>query len=302
MANRPTRALLLLILLVAASLLGGCERLGLLGPGQGAAREHQQAEAALERWAAAVEAAGGTQVFVPVGELTGQIGDWELEVGDNNKSALMGGMIASAVELPGAAGDGEVRWNDGTAKTMPTISAERALEELRASVQQGCPECVTLEVTGATLSTATFQTSRGPATAPAWEYTVKGTAVVVTRIAVAANSGVIVTPPVWDPNDSPWGLSIESATGTIGGRELTVVFTGAPDTADKPCGADYTAEAVESDTAVVVIVIVRANGFGGACRAVGAPRTATVELAAPLGERAVLEVKEGLPVPVILTP
>ena len=40
----------------------------------------------------------------------------------------------------------------------------------------------------------------------------------------------------------------------------------------------------------------------GACTAVGAPRTATVERAAPLGSRAVLEVQQGLPVTVSLNP
>jgi len=40
----------------------------------------------------------------------------------------------------------------------------------------------------------------------------------------------------------------------------------------------------------------------GACTAVGAPRTTTLGLAAPLGERTVLEVQQGRPVPVTLTP
>ncbi len=39
----------------------------------------------------------------------------------------------------------------------------------------------------------------------------------------------------------------------------------------------------------------------GACTADGARRTASVELAAPLDERAVLEVQQGRPVPVVLT-
>ncbi len=77
----------------------------------------------------------------------------------------------------------------------------------------------------------------------------------------------------------------------------------APAPGDRACVAAYAAEAVESPTAVVVIVTEHPhNGLGEACTAVGAPRTAAVELAAPLGERAVLEVKEGLPVPVLLTP
>ena len=77
---------------------------------------------------------------------------------------------------------------------------------------------------------------------------------------------------------------------------------GAPFRADQPCGEDYTAEAVESDLAVVVIVMRHPHVTIGACTAVGAPRTATLKLAAPLGDRTVLEVQQGRPVPVTLTP
>ena len=69
-----------------------------------------------------------------------------------------------------------------------------------------------------------------------------------------------------------------------------------------PCGEDYTAEAVESDLAVVVVVArhPHAAPFGAACSAVGARRTATATLAAPLGDRAVLDLQTGTPVPVVL--
>jgi hypothetical protein len=83
---------------------------------------------------------------------------------------------------------------------------------------------------------------------------------------------------------------------------VTVAFTGAPEGRDKPCGADYSAEAIESDTAIVVIVITHPNGAAVACSMVGAVRTATARLARPLGERTVLEITQGLPVSVVLTP
>ena len=127
-----------------------------------------------------------------------------------------------------------------------------------------------------------------------------GTAVRVTRVAIA--DPITVVPPPWDTSDPPVGVAIDSASGTVGGRELTVAFVGAPLPADQACGEDYTAEAVESDLAVVVIVTRHPHAGFGACSAVGAPRTASVELAAPLGGRAVLEVQQGLPVPVVLTP
>ena len=119
--------------------------------------------------------------------------------------------------------------------------------------------------------------------------------------AVAAAGGQSSVVVVGELNDPPVGLAIDSASGTVGGRELTVAFIGAPLPGDQACGEDYTAQAVESDLAVVVIVTRHPRLEFGACSAAGARRTASVELAAPLGERAVLEVQQGRPVPVELT-
>ena len=288
--------------LIAAAGLSACvQALPIPGAGGVSDGERQQAQEALTRWAAAVEVAGGDQGFVPVGELTGQVGDWEVEVGDNNKPALYAGLLVPiaklSTETPAAA---KIRWDDGRTKTVRPMSAIAALEALKAAGDHSCSECAPLQVTGARLSTVTIQTSRGPATAPAWLFTLKGTKVVATRIAVATADAVVVTPPPWDSNNSPAGLHIDSATAAVDGRQLTVAFTGAPDVADKPCGADYSAEAVESDSAVVVIT--HPNGAAVACSAIGATRTATATLTRPLGERTVLEVTQGLPVSVVVTP
>lgn len=86
-----------------------------------------------------------------------------------------------------------------------------------------------------------------------------------------------------------------------GGHVLTASFVGAPLPGDQVCGEDYTGEAVESPLAIVVVITAHPHGPFEACTAVGAQRTASVELAVPLGERAVLEVKQGLPVPVLVT-
>ena len=59
------------------------------------AAAHQRAQAVLSAWADAVAKAGEHAAVTPVGELTGQIGDWEEAVGDNNKRALMAGMVAA---------------------------------------------------------------------------------------------------------------------------------------------------------------------------------------------------------------
>jgi hypothetical protein len=213
----------------------------------------------------------------------------------------MAGQVEAAASLPAEVPpDGDVRWQDGTTATVPVISARQAVGAIQTGAGNKCDDCASLPITGARLTIGPIETSRGPATGPIWEFTVQGTAVKVTRVAIA--NLIAVEPPPWDPNDPPVGLAIDSAEGTVGGRELTVSFTGAPLPGDQPCGEDYTAEAVESELAVVVIVIRHPNGAAGACLLAGALRTARVELAAPLGERAVLEVQQGLPVPVRLTP
>jgi len=264
------------------------------------AAAHQRAQAVLSAWADAVAAAGDASV-TPVGELTGQIGDWEEAVGDNNKRALMAGMVASASPLSDEAPpDGEVTWQDGTTTKVPLLSAQQAIVAIENTTEAPCPDCTMLLVTDARLTSGPIQTSRGPATAPIWEFTVQGTAVKVTRVAIA-NPVVAVSPGDGDPQ---LGLAIDSASGSVGGTELNVEFVGAPGPADKPCGEDYTAEAVESDLAVVVIVTrhPHAGFFVGGCTAAGARRTATATLTAPLGDRVVLDLQQGTPVPIVLAP
>jgi hypothetical protein len=299
MTRRSSRWTLVPILAAAVVACGqpavpGSPSTGASGPDTAVDRLHVQARAALDRWAAAKGAAG--QQIAIVGELIGQIGDWELAVGDNNKSALMAGLVRVAGDLPTETPPpGEVRWADGTTASVTLLSATDAVDAIRSSaVDQACDTCRVLEVTSARLVDGPVETSRGDATVPIWQFTLQGTRVIITRVAIAAP--VAAEPPPWDPMNPPEGISIEGAVGRPGDRRLVVSFVGAPDPAARPCGADYTAEAVESDVAIVVIVSEHPHGPGESCSAVGATRTATVELARPLGDRAILEVKEGLPV------
>jgi hypothetical protein len=284
--------------LLATMVLAGCA----FAPGAtDPAAAHQRAQAVLSAWAEAVAAAGDHAAVAVVGDLTGQVGDWEEAVGDNNKRALMAGMVASKVPLAGVAPpDGDVTWQDGTTTKVPLLSAQQAVVAIEHTTAAPCSDCAMLLVTDARLTSGPIQTSRGPATAPIWELTVQGTAVKVTRVAIA-NPVIVATPGEGDPQ---LGLAIDSASGSVGGTELTVAFVGAPDPGDQPCGEDYTAEAVESDLAVVVIVTRHPHvaPFGEACSAVGARRTATAALAAPLGDRVVLDLQQGTPVPVVLAP
>jgi hypothetical protein len=276
--------------------LAGCG--GLAGATDPAAAR-SRADEVLAGWATAVAAAGAGSPVTPVGDLTGQVGDWEPEIGDNNKIALMAGMVVSTDALPAERPrDGEVAWTDGTTTAVPLLSPQEALVAI-ASGSEPCSDCQGIVITAARLTSGTIETTRGPATAPIWEFTVQGTAVRVTRVAIA--NPVVVAPSDGDPQI---GLAIDSAEGSVSGNTLTVAFVGAPNAGDQSCGEDYTAEAVESDLAVVVIVTrhPHVSLLGVSCSAVGARRTASATLAAPLGERAVLDVQRGTPVPVELAP
>lgn len=272
------------------------------GPGVSVAPEptdriHQQAHDALERWADAVRKSGGASITF-VGELTSQIGSWEAAVGENNKSALMAGLVEADTSLSDETPSrSQVKWLDGSTVEVNVLSAAASLEALVESAADNCAECDPLLVTEAKLATGLVETSRGPAEAPLWVFTIQGTSVRVTRVAV--DESVTIVPPPWNADDPPVGLSIESALGGADSRKLEVSFTGAVSNASKPCGADYTAEAVESELAVVVIVIAHRNTTEGLCTLAGRTRTAEVRLASKLGDRTVLEVKQGLPVPVM---
>ncbi|HET7685921.1 MAG TPA: hypothetical protein VFM19_05940 [Candidatus Limnocylindria bacterium] len=116
---------------------------------------------------------------------------------------------------------------------------------------------------------------------------------------MAGDGEITVQPPPWDPYDPPVGLAVESVEVGADDRHLVATFTGSPNPASEPCGIDYTGEAVESDLAVVVIIVEHRRPLPETCTSLGATRTATISLTAPLGERAVLDVQQGLPVEVV---
>jgi hypothetical protein len=105
------------------------------------------------------------------------------------------------------------------------------------------------------------------------------------------------TPSPRNMSDPLFGVPpVDRVTVDRDGRTLTVEFVGG--VFKGPCGMDYTARAVESNHAALVVVEPHRLGSQEMCSAVGVGRTATVQLNRPLGGRAVLEAMSGMPVPV----
>jgi hypothetical protein len=91
------------------------------GDAEGLDRQRQQARDALARYDVAFASATPEQPFVPVGELTGQVGSWE-PGNYQNKDALATGQLRSATPLPAAPQPtGSVVWDSGATLTVPFL-------------------------------------------------------------------------------------------------------------------------------------------------------------------------------------
>ncbi|RZU53118.1 hypothetical protein EV385_5003 [Krasilnikovia cinnamomea] len=263
-----------------------------------------QARTVLARYDKAVGEVQAARRFVPVGEPTEWTGELE-PANESIKPALTAGHLVPAGPLPVTSRrTGTITWTDGVSRSVAVIPAEEALAAHRHKGDAGCGGCPPVTVTDARPVTMQVDTTRGAATVPAWEYTLKDTALRVRYPAVGGSDVVTVTAPPWDPDASLAGETIDAATTTaLTSKRLTVSFVGPHDPASEPCGADYHAEAIESSNAVVVLVVVerRHNDGNETCTMIGFTRTETVSLAQPLGERVVLDARQGAPVSVRVT-
>jgi hypothetical protein len=178
-------------------------------------------------------------------------------------------------------------WLSGVAGSYGAISAATAFSALLRTGGAGgnmCDGVSPLVITSVRWGTANVATDRGSAQMSTWLFEATGV------------TGEFAYPGL-DPS-AYWRSGVVAAGSVPGvgarlssdGRTLTIGLVGSPDSAG-PCGADYTAAAAESDTAVAVAVktISHAGSENVACDLVGYARTVTVHLAAALGGRVLLD-------------
>jgi hypothetical protein len=207
------------------------------------------------------------------------------------KDAFWSGHFKLAGSLSAEPLPGLVHWADGTTLRLPLLTAKAAFAELAAQRPCGGPfACGQLTVTGAEPGVVTVRTSRGPASVPAWRFTVAGLGWKVSQVAVAPSALVVL--PGYGPIPAP-GRNTPGVTGltavSVDGRTLTLSFIGSA------CDAAWGAYRYESNATVVAGSWEKPSGGDTACPLVGRVRTARVTLARPLGTRVVLDVASGLP-------
>jgi hypothetical protein len=306
---------LLAALAAAAMVLADCGTLagcGRGGVGTGSPRDRpdfdRRAKDIVEAWHAAGLDTAWKTGFVPLESLT-QL-EWDMSILKDSSNIDRASEVKSAIgngwyrlaggPLPtGAPDNGQVKFADGTAMSVPVVSAEDAYTALHNPAAPpvascGTPSCA-LTITGARLATTTIRSSRGPATVPAWIFTVSEVTVPAIRVAVAPSAVTPLPDPdkVW--SEAPGFTRLEAvvrrddASLVAAARRLTVHFLGGA------CEESRSAHVYQTPELVVLGVIVTPRGRGD-CISLGVPSTLDIELAEPVGERVVLDVATSQPV------
>ncbi|MER6976771.1 hypothetical protein [Streptomyces carpinensis] len=183
--------------------------------------------------------------------------------------------------------DGRVKWESGDSLTLPLMEAQEAYE----AVAHGSDDGPRLIVTGAKLGEMTLATSRGPATVPAWLFTLDGYDTPLKQAAVHPfkPSTPPVEPVAQGPSDTLQPLP--RLVGTAGdGRSVTVI-------ADHgACDDGPAVDVLETDGSVVLSASV-VGTKEGPCTDQALREMVTVNLDRPLGDRVLLDAFTGRPVP-----
>jgi hypothetical protein len=208
---------------------------------------------------------------------------------DADRRAYATGTFDLKAPLPYARGkSGRVTWKEGSSLTRPLMAAERAYRTLDRNSGPG-PR---LTVTKAELGEMTVLTSRGPATVPAWLFTLEGYATPVKTAAVnpseAPKSPVAPLGPDV-PTDvlAPLGGLTKVAED---GRSVTVLAH------HGSCDDGPVVTALETRGSVVLSASVTGTD-DGPCTSDLRGEKVTVKLDRPVGDRVVLDAFTGRPVP-----
>lgn len=192
-------------------------------------------------------------------------------------------------ELPATSPkDGQVRWENGDSLTRPLTGARKAYE----SVARGRNDGPHLTVTGAKPGEMTLATSRGPATVPAWLFTLEGYDTPLKRVAVSPSK--LPKPPIKParevPTDelTPLPRLIEMAPPD--GRSVTV------ETGHGACDDGPAVDVLQTDGSVVLSASV-VGTKDGPCTSQLLFEEVTVKLDRPVGDRILLDAFTGRPVP-----
>ncbi|MFF3333029.1 hypothetical protein ACFYWX_26330 [Streptomyces sp. NPDC002888] len=183
--------------------------------------------------------------------------------------------------------EGRVRWEGQGSLTLPLMGAREAYE----SVARGGNDGPHLTVTGAKLGETTVATSRGPATVPAWLFTLEGYDTPLKRVALGPSKP---PPPPIRPFAEVSDHLLSPLRGLVraagSGRSVTVMAE------HGACDDGPAVDVLETDGSVVLSASVVGTD-DGPCTAQAIGEEVKVRLDRPLGDRVLLDAFTGRPVP-----
>ncbi|MGP3967355.1 hypothetical protein [Streptomyces sp. 6N223] len=239
-----------------------------------------------EAWQGSDEAAAWSEGYYPVDGPV-QLPDGGLRGEQDQRAYDRGGFTLSTALPDGHTRDERVRWEDGTSMPVTAMSAEAALNVVDTGAGQR-PDSATLEVTGAEAGEMRLHTSRGPATVPAWHFTLDGydTPLIVAAVEVPEPLNAPVEPVEGDPGEAQPLEGVVSVSGD--GTSVTLM------TGRGACDGGTAVDVYETEGSVVLAGLVTDEaGPGVMCTDQLITEPVTVELDEPVGERALLDSFDG---------
>lgn len=213
---------------------------------------------------------------------------------DAQKVAWLAGKVEFGSGVPDdQVGVSRMTLPDGSERPVdligPREGVTRALEGAGGDCSGVAADACRLTLKKATLTTTRVQTNEGDATVPAWSFTVEGMSRPI--VVVATAPGPLDRPappqPLAGLPPAPAGFSPADSLDAVSGTTITVrIGHGA-------CDRDLTGHAVEFDDLVVVGATHTPPDPGTMCTMQYLLTPSTLPLAAPLGDRVVLDVVSG---------
>ncbi|MCX4972443.1 hypothetical protein [Streptomyces sp. NBC_00620] len=279
----PHLLITLTLLTTAAAALTGC---GDKWPGSSPPESGPRARQVAEAWDGSQAAEVWRKGYYPMGESV-QLPDGAFR-NEDDKLAYMTQNFVLRGKLPATSPkDGKVEWKSGGSLTLPLTGAQAAYE----TVARGGSDGPHLTVTGAKLGEMALATSRGPATVPAWMFTLDGYDTPLKQVALSPSK--LPKPPIKPARETPTNHLMpldRLAEVADDGRSVTVVAN------HGSCDDGPAVAVLETDGSVVLSASV-VGTKDGPCTSDLRAKKVTVELDRPLADRILLDAFTGRPVP-----
>ena len=292
--TRTTTRLALVLTLTTALFTAGCgsEKAGDVGTSKprdqdtsspSAGRARQVADA----WDGSKAAEAWRRGYFPMGEAAlPPEGGFRSE---DDKEAYTAQSYTLRGKLPTAAPEeGKAKWEGGGSLTRPLMDARQAYTALDRVEGSDIPH---LTVTAAELGEMTIATSRGPATVPAWLFTLDGYDEPLKRVALRPSK--LPKSPIGELGEPPTELTLIPQLVEVSGDGRTVTVLAQ----HGACDDGLRVRALETDGSVVLSATVADVESDLPCIASMESTKVSVELKQPVGDRVLLDASRGRPVP-----